>query len=102
MEDEKIKVRVTESDQVIEVLVLNKHADRIQVLLGAGADSVRCQLLPTPNGRAYAGSVMGREIVFFLCRRYGSEGSLIWRGSRFFALRVKAFKKSRSCHIIGI
>jgi hypothetical protein len=64
MEDEKIKVRVTESDQVIEVLVLNKHADRIQVLLGAGADSIRCQLLPTPNGRAYAGSVMGREIVY--------------------------------------
>jgi hypothetical protein len=64
MEDEKIKVRVTESDQVIEVLVLNKRADRIQVLLGTGADSVRCQLLPTPNGRAYAGSVMGREIVY--------------------------------------
>ncbi len=64
MEDEKIKVRVTESDQVIEVLVLSKHADRIQVLLGAGADSIRCQLLPTHTGRAYAGSVMGREIVY--------------------------------------
>jgi hypothetical protein len=64
MEDEKIKVRVTESDHVIAVAVLSKHVDRIQVLLGAGADSVRCQLLPTPNGRAYAGSVMGREIVY--------------------------------------
>jgi hypothetical protein len=64
MEDEKIKVRVTESDQVVEVLVLSKHVDRIQVLLGEGADSIRCQLLPTHTGRAYAGSVMGREIVY--------------------------------------
>jgi hypothetical protein len=64
MEDEKIKVRSTESGQNIEVLVLSKHPDHIQVLLGAGADSIRCKLLPTPNGRAYAGSVMGREIVY--------------------------------------
>lgn len=69
MEDEKIKVRVTESDQVVEVLVLSKHADRIQVLLGEGADSIRCQLLPTHTGRAYAGSVMGREIVYERSRR---------------------------------
>ncbi len=64
MEDEKINVRITESGQNIEVLVLSKNPDRIQVLLGEGANSVRCQLLPTPNGRAYAGSVMGREIVY--------------------------------------
>jgi hypothetical protein len=69
MEDEKIKVRVTESGQTIEVLVLSKQADRIHVLLGEGANSVRCQLLPTPNGRAYAGSVMGREIVYERGRR---------------------------------
>jgi hypothetical protein len=54
MEDEKIKVRSTESGQNIEVLVLSKHPDHIQVLLGEGADSIRCKLLPTPNGRAYA------------------------------------------------
>jgi hypothetical protein len=64
MEDEKIKVRVTESDQVVEVLVLSKHADQIQVLLGEGANSIRCKLLPTHTGRAYAGNVMGREIVY--------------------------------------
>jgi hypothetical protein len=69
MEDEKIQVRATESGQTIEVLVLSKQADRIQVLLGAGADSIRCQLLPTSNGRAYAGSVMGREIVYERSRR---------------------------------
>ncbi|MEZ4599667.1 MAG: hypothetical protein R2940_07745 [Syntrophotaleaceae bacterium] len=69
MEDEKIKVRITESGQTIEVLVLSKQADKIQVLLGAGADSIRCQLLPTPSGRAYAGSVMGREIVYERSRR---------------------------------
>ncbi len=69
MEDEKIKLRVTESGRLIEVLVLNKHADRIDVLLGTGADSVRCRLLLTPSGRAYAGSIMGREIVYERGRR---------------------------------
>ncbi len=69
MEDEKIKVRVTESGQLVEVLVLSKRVDRIQVLLGANPDSVRCQLLLTPNGQAYAGSIMGREIVYERSRK---------------------------------
>lgn len=64
MHDEKIKVRVTESDEEIEVLVFSKHKDRIQVVLGTGRHSVKASLEPTPNGMAYAGSVMGREIVY--------------------------------------
>ena len=64
MNDEKIKVRATESGQVLEVVVLNKRADRIEVVLGAGVHSVRCELTPTRTGAAYVGSAMGREIVY--------------------------------------
>ena len=62
--DEKIKVRATESGQVLEVVVLTKRADRIEVVLGAGVHSVRCELTPTRTGAAYVGSAMGREIVY--------------------------------------
>jgi hypothetical protein len=64
MEDEKIKVRITESDQVIEVVVLSKRMERIEVVLGTGIHNVRCELLPTRNGKAYSGSVKGRELVY--------------------------------------
>jgi len=64
MNTEKIKVRVTESGQTMDVVVLNKRADHIEVVLGEGVHSVKCQLNPTRNGLAYAGSVMGREIVY--------------------------------------
>jgi len=64
MNDERITVRVTESGQTMEVVVLNKRAERIQVVLGEGVHSVRCELTPTRTGQAYAGSVMGREIVY--------------------------------------
>jgi hypothetical protein len=40
------------------------RADRIQVVLGEGIHSVKCDLTPTRNGLAYAGSVMGREIIY--------------------------------------
>ena len=63
MEIEKIKVR-TEAGQMLEVVVLNKRADHITVVLGEGQHSVKCDLSPTRNGLAYAGSVMGREIVY--------------------------------------
>jgi len=63
METEKIKIR-TESGQVLEVVVLHKRADHIEVVLGEGTHSVRASLTPTRNGLAYAGSVMGREIVY--------------------------------------
>jgi hypothetical protein len=64
MKIEKIKVRATASGQLLEVTVLSKHADGIQVVLGEGVHSVRCDLAPTRNGSAYAGSAMGREIVY--------------------------------------
>ena len=64
MKIEKIKVRATASGQLLEVTVLSKHVDGIQVVLGEGVHSVRCDLTPTRNGSAYAGSAMGREIVY--------------------------------------
>jgi hypothetical protein len=63
MDIEKINVR-TENGQVLEVVVFDKRAARIEVVLGEGPHSVRCTLAPTSNGLAYAGSVMGREIVY--------------------------------------
>ena len=63
MDIEKIKVQ-TENGQTLEVVVLDKRAERIQVVLGQGEHSVKCTLSPTRNGLAYAGSVMGREIVY--------------------------------------
>jgi len=64
MNDEKIRVRVTETGQTMDVVVLSKRADRIEVVFGEGVHSVRCALTPTRTGLAYAGSVMGREIVY--------------------------------------
>lgn len=64
MNDEKIKVRVTETRQFMDVVVLNKRPDRIEVVLGEGVHSVRCALTPTRTGQAYVGAVMGREIVY--------------------------------------
>lgn len=63
MNDERIKVK-TENGQVLDVVVLNKRADHITIVLGEGVHSVKCDLSPTRNGLAYAGSVMGREIVY--------------------------------------
>jgi len=62
--DEKIVVRVTNTGQTLEVVVLNKRLDVIQVVLGEGVHNVRCDLTPTRNGLAYVGNAMGREIVY--------------------------------------
>ena len=64
MKDETITVRATETGDLVEVVVLKKHADLIQVVLGEGVHNVTCDLTPTRTGQAYAGSVMGREIVY--------------------------------------
>jgi hypothetical protein len=64
MDTEKIKVRVTQTGQIMEVVVLSKRAAQIEVVIGEGVHSVKCELTPTRNGRAYAGSVAGREIVY--------------------------------------
>ncbi len=48
----------------MDVVVLNKKAERIQVVVGQGVHSVSCDLIPTRTRTAYAGNVMGREIVY--------------------------------------
>jgi hypothetical protein len=63
MDIEKISVTM-ESGQSMDVVVLNKQAGRIEVVLGEGVHSVKCELSPTRNGLAYAGSVKGREIIY--------------------------------------
>ena len=64
MKDEKITVVATETGQAMDVVVFSKRADRIEVVIGEGTHSVRCELTPTRTGLAYAGNVMGREIVY--------------------------------------
>src|SRR5688500_13348811 len=64
MNSEKIKVRATESGQTMEVVVYSKRPELIEVVLGEGVHSVKCTLTPTRNGAAYAGTIMGREIVY--------------------------------------
>jgi hypothetical protein len=64
MSPEKIRVRNTQTGQVIEVAVFSKRAEAIEVVLGEGVHNVKCTLTPTRNGMAYAGKIMGREIVY--------------------------------------
>jgi hypothetical protein len=64
MQIEKIKVVLTSNRQEVEVTVYSKRAEGIEVVIGQGEHSVRCTLTPTRNGLAYAGSAMGREIVY--------------------------------------
>lgn len=69
MQNELIKVRITESGQVIEVVVFSKRADMIEVVIGEGVHNMKCSLTPTRNGLAYAGSVRGRELVYERSRK---------------------------------
>lgn len=64
MNNEKIKLRITESGQVIEVVVFSKRAEAIEVVIGEGIHNMKCVLMPTRNGLAYAGSIKGRELVY--------------------------------------
>jgi len=64
MNAEKIAVRVTTTGQTLEVVVLSKRVEVIEIVLGEGVHNVRCRLSPTRNGLAYVGSAMGREIVY--------------------------------------
>ena len=64
MNDETIQVKLTGSGKTIDVVVLSKRLDLIQIVLGQGVHSVRCDLTPTRNGLAYAGNAMGRELVY--------------------------------------
>jgi hypothetical protein len=73
MADPKIEIRVTETDLTMQVTVFSKSPEKIEVVLGEGVHSVKCELLPTPNGMAYAGSAMGREIVYERSREQVAE-----------------------------
>jgi len=64
MSEKKITVRITETDKTMDVVIFSMREDQIEVVLGEGVHSVKCELLPTANGFAYAGSVMGREVVY--------------------------------------
>ena len=64
MNDEKITVRVTASGDEMDVVVLRKRVDRIEVVVGRGQHSSTCELTPTRTGHAYSGSIMGRELVY--------------------------------------
>jgi hypothetical protein len=63
MNDEKISIK-TENGQTLEVVVLEKRPDRITIVLGQGVHSVKADLMPSRNGLAFVGSVMGREIIY--------------------------------------
>lgn len=64
MNNETIKVSVTETGQTMDVVVYSKRPERIEVMIGEGIHSVKCELTPTSNGLSYAGNVMGREIIY--------------------------------------
>lgn len=64
MQTEKITVRISESGKTLEVTVLSKRADHIEVVVGEGIHSVKGDLSPTRTGQSYAGKVMGREIIY--------------------------------------
>ena len=63
MDAEKIKVQA-ESGQILEVVVSSKQTDAIWIILGEGIHNAKCKLTPTRNSLAYAGSVLGREIIY--------------------------------------
>jgi hypothetical protein len=63
MDNDTITV-TTEAGKPLQVVVLSRSAEAIWVVIGAGVHSVKCKLVPTRNGMAYAGSVMGRELVY--------------------------------------
>ncbi|MGK0298590.1 MAG: hypothetical protein ACI9XC_002212 [Gammaproteobacteria bacterium] len=64
MQNEKITVRMTENGQNMDVVVLNKRLELIQVVIGEGVHSVPCDMTPTRSRQAYVGNIMGREIVY--------------------------------------
>ena len=68
MQNETITVVNTESGQSMEVVVLNKRAAQITVVVGKGVHNVQCNLVPTKNGQAYVGSIMGRELIYHRSR----------------------------------
>lgn len=64
MQNETIKVTNTDSGIEMDVVVFSKRADLITIVIGEGIHSVQCELTPTKYKNSYAGSVLGREIIY--------------------------------------
>jgi hypothetical protein len=64
MQNETITVTNTESGQSMEVVVLKKQTNLISIVIGEGVHSVQCDLTPTKYKNSYAGSVLGREMIY--------------------------------------
>ena len=64
MNIEKITVRVTSTGQTMEVVLFSRRPTGITVVLGEGVHNMKCELSPTRNQLAYAGTIAGREIVY--------------------------------------
>lgn len=63
MTNDKITIQ-TEAGKNLEVVVTEKTPDAIWIAIGEGIHNVKCKLVPTNSGRAYVGSVMGREVTY--------------------------------------
>jgi len=63
MPNDKITVQ-TEAGKNIDVVITEKTPTAIWIAIGEGIHNVKCKMVPTPNGLAYVGSVMGREIIY--------------------------------------
>ena len=46
MTDERIQVRSTDNDQLIDVLIYSKSESQIEVVIGEGIHSTKCKLVP--------------------------------------------------------
>lgn len=64
MQTEKISVTQPESGKTLEVVVLSKRVEHIEIVIGEGVHSVKCDLHPSQNGKVYVGKIMGRELVY--------------------------------------
>jgi hypothetical protein len=62
---EKIWVKITESDSLIEAVVYNKKRDRIQIVLGSGTHALKVTMFPNKLETAYVANAGGRrEMVY--------------------------------------
>ena len=68
MQNERSSGFSTESGQTMNVLVFDKRANEITVVIGEGIHSMKCLLIPTKNKQAYVGSILGREIIYHCSR----------------------------------
>jgi hypothetical protein len=61
--EEKLELRL-ENGKTVSAVLLSKSAEGLWVVIGEGLNSVKCKLVPTRNGLAYAGSIMGWELIY--------------------------------------